>query len=295
MIKENIYDMTDDELEKFNNKNAKKTRLDYEEFKNDLSIGKCWLCKEQFDYCDLRYPCHHWLLLPQKLRKRHLKNLFEKFTYDQLEGFLRWYVNAHDHAKHINDLRDEHAEDLARAVTIKFDDIEWSMQFGQSCIDGKHGDVGPHYHMQIKNKGMIFHSFSDNHIKLSDYGLWRLNIDLGNDSKIRRIDVDAAGIQDMFDNYKAEDLLSSMHTTDDYDNAQFHVQSLVIAEEGHTISGDDIVNLYEESKRTGKPVSQLLHKLQNVKTTVMVEPGPGIPEAAVREKHRGNKSKTKNL
>lgn len=293
MTEKSIYEMDDDEIEVFNKENMEENRKDYEAFKKDLEQGICWLCKKEFTYCDLRYPCQHWLLLPDKLRKKHLKNLFAKYTYDQLEGFLRWYVNAHAHGRHINDLREEHDKNIARGITIKFNGIEWAMQFGKNCIEGKHGSVGPHYHMQIRKDGNIFHSFSDNHIKLSDYELWKLNIDLGKDPMIKRIDSVGAGIQDILDNFDKEELLARMKPTLENEEAQFHIQSLVVAEKGHTISGDEIADLIEESKRTGKPMHQLLKKLSNAKTTVIVTPGPAIPPAAKREKHRHNKRSSK--
>lgn len=282
-------DMSEDETAKFNEEQAKEVAVDYKEFKADLDKGICWVCKDRLDSFSEDKPCQHWLLMPNGFKKKRLKKIFEVKTYEKIEVFLRWYVNAHEPFRNINDLKEEHDPDVVKALTIKHGDIEWSFYFGTGCLEGKDGAHGPHYHFQMLVNDKIFHSYSNRHIKLSDFELWQLDIELGKNPKIMKAKLHDAGMQDVFDNAEPHELLKAMRSTDDYDNATFHISSLVMADEGHTISGDDFADLVEEHNRTGIPMHQLVKKLNNVKTRVIVEPGPGVPLPKQRKKHRGAK------
>ncbi|MBD3300366.1 MAG: hypothetical protein GF347_03365 [Candidatus Moranbacteria bacterium] len=80
-----------------------------------------------------------------------------------------------------------------------------------------------------------------------------------------------------------------MTHTDSEKDALFKTDILIEAEEGHTISGDEITDLLEERKRTGTPLAKLVEKLKNVKLTRIVSPGPIIPEKSQRTPNRGRK------
>lgn len=284
-------DMSPEEINKFNENAARETAEQYKEFKDDLAAGKCWVCNAPIDSFDENTPCQHWLLMPKGFRKKHLKLVFDAKDYDAIESFLRWYVNAKEPIRHINDLKDEHDSEKVKALTIKYDNIEWAFSFAKSCLEGKDGVHGPHYHFQMRVDGRPFHDFSDRHIKLSDYELWLLDIEQGKNPKIMKREVHGAGIRDVLDNTDTEALLKSLKSTDDYDNATFHISSMVMPKEGHQISSDEVADLMEEHNRTGVPMHQLIKKLNNVKSTVFVEPGPGIPDAANRTKHKRGKRK----
>lgn len=279
--------MSDEEITDFNRKSHEETEREFNEFKSDLSKGICWVCKHDLLLFDVEKPCQHWLLLPEGFRKKHFKLLFDTCTFDKLESFLRWYVNAHSPFDHINNLHDEHDANDVMGVTIQHADLEWSFNFGKGCLAGRDGTVGPHYHMQVKKGERIVHSYSNRHIRLSEYELWLIDIRLGNNPKIRQMEVYGAGMQDIFDNMNSDDLLAGMHATDDMSKATFRLSNIVTADEGHIISGDDIADLVEESKRTGVPMARLLSRLSNATHRVFIEPGPAVPVAAKRNKHRG--------
>lgn len=284
--------MTPEQIDAFNTKNWKQNDKDWKAFKELLAKGVCWVCSERLESFDDTKPCAHWLLMPPGFRKRHLKILFEARTIDKIEGFLRWYVNAHTPIKNINDLKDEHGGNTVKDLTIRHGNLEWSISCSKGCFEGNHGIHGSHYHFQMRVDGKRFHDYSDRHIKLSEFEQWLINVELGKHPKIKRLERHGAGMQDMFDNVEPELLLSSLRSTDDPDNATFHISSMVMADEGHTISGDDFADLVEENKRTGIPHHQLVKKLKHVKTTVFVEPGDGVPEAAKRtQRNRGKKKR----
>lgn len=93
-------------------------------------------------------------------------------------------------------------------------------------------------------------------------------------------------MQGMFDRMNDEELIDSMVKADSEEDAQFHVSTLIMADEGTTISGDDIADLYEERKRTGASMAKLVRRLENVKVQSVISPGPGVPEIAARNKNR---------
>ena len=76
--------------------------------------------------------------------------------------------------------------------------------------------------------------------------------------------------------------------TDDEKKASIHTSYFIEADPGTTISGDEIQNLMDESRRTGTPLWNLLPKLKNAKAQAIVGPGEGVPEIFHR-KGRGSK------
>lgn len=284
--------LTDDEIEELNKQEQERAAREYEDFRRDLRAGKCYICELPLTSFDETRPCLHWLLRPAGFRKKHFKKLFDTFTYDRIESYLRWYVNAHEPFKNINDLKEEHEGDKVKALTIKHDNLEWSFDFSKNCVEGKHGDHGPHYHFQMRVDGHPLHNYGNRHIRLSDYEVWLLDVEQGKVPKLHKGQLYGMGMQATVENIDPEALLNAMRSTDDIDNAAFQVHSLVEADEGQLISGDEIADMYEESKRTGVPIHRLIHKLKGAKKRVIIEPGPGVPIALQRTPVRpGSKKK----
>jgi hypothetical protein len=48
------------------------------------------------------------------------------------------------------------------------------------------------------------------------------------------------------------------------------------------VSGDEVGDIMEGSKRTGVPMAILLRRLKNVSVETLVEPGPAVAEKALR-------------
>ena len=280
---------TPEEAERINRANHENNSRDFKEFKKELARGQCWVCKEALDSFDEAKPCQHWLLKPPGFRKKHFKILFGARTYDKLEGFLRWYVNAHLPFQGINDLKEEHDSSKLRALTIKHGDLEWSFSFSQGCIEGIDGPHGPHYHFQMRVADRPFFDYGDYHIKLSDYELWLLDIDQGKNPDFKRIDTHGIGMEGVLNDIEPETLLDGMRITGDMNKATFHIQTMITAEDGKMISGDEVADLIEESKRTGVPMAKLVKRLKDVKRIVFIEPGDGVPQPAQRKASRGKK------
>lgn len=284
-----VRELSEQEINEINNKQVEETAREFKQFKKDLSKGRCWLCKEPLTSFDETKPCVHWLLCPQGFRKKHTKKVLDEFTYDRIEGYLRWYVNTHAPFRNINDLVDEHDGTKLKALTITHENLEWSFSFAQGCLTGEDGVHGPHYHFQMRIDGRPFYNYNDRHVRLNDYELWVLDVELGKNPLVRHEPFFGMGMQGAANMIDKEDLLNSMITTDDHENATYNVSTLVMADKGHTISGDDIADLIEESKKTNVPMHRLLAKLNNVKSQIHIEPGGGVPQPAQRLRPRKKK------
>jgi hypothetical protein len=278
------------EIEQMNKKFYEKNEKDFKAFKKAASKGECWLCKKQFNYFNEDSPCPHWLLMPKGFRKKHVKYILDNYTYDVIEGFLRWYVNSGDNPfRNINDIKDEHDPAFIRAFTIKNENLEWSFSFSQGCLEGKDGKHGPHYHFQMRVNDRRFFDYGDYHIKLSPSDLEMLDIQAGKHPDIVFDDHHAMGMEGFMNRVEPEDLLKNLRRTEDEKNATFHMQTMVVADPGTEISGDEVADLIEESRRTGVPIAHLIKRLNNVKTRVFIEPGDAVPKAAQRKKTRTKK------
>ena len=66
------------------------------------------------------------------------------------------------------------------------------------------------------------------------------------------------------------------------DEASFKIATIAMAEEGKTISVDDLYEIHQEAKAKNVPVASLMHKLPNARTIVILTPGPGFAEQAPR-------------
>ena len=57
------------------------------------------------------------------------------------------------------------------------------------------------------------------------------------------------------------------------DEAPFKIDTIAMAEEGKTISGDDLYEIIQETKAKNVTVASLMRKLPNARTRVIVTPG----------------------
>lgn len=285
--------LSQEEMDEITKRSHEEAERDFKDFKEHIARGECGVCSKPLQSFDEDDPCMHWLLMPPGFRKKHMKAVFEAFTYERIEAYLRWYVNVHTPLKNINDLAEEHDGTKLRAFTIKHDNLEWSFSFAQGCLEGMDGPHGPHYHFQMRVDDRPFFNFSDRHIKLSDYELWVLGIDTGQNPQIKRSPGFGAGMQNAVEDIEPEALLGTFRYTEDYENAAFNTSTIVMAKEGETIDVDEVLAMYKKARETGVPVHQQIKNLKNVATTqVIVEPGEGVPKPAQRKPVRpGRKNK----
>jgi len=273
-----------EEIETINKKQIDEAERDFKILKNQLGKGICYLCSEEIDTYNLSTPCLHWLARPKNLKKKDYEHLFASGVgYFRLNSYLRWLANTEILLSNINDLRDETSGNKKIEFTIKYKNFEWSLSCSKFDFRGHDKTYGnfPHYHLQMKIDGNIFIKFGDFHIPFNDEDLFTFQALEEAPDKFRYVETRGAGMQAVFDGFSPEELLNFMKTTDNYENAAYRLQTIVMAQPGKTISGDNIAKLAKESRETGVPMAKLLKKLDaNIKT--IISPGEGVPELKKR-------------
>ncbi len=276
-----------EELNLKNEEQRKKDEIDFQGLKVALAKGECYYCGYPISQFSEKKPCFHWLLKPKGFKKRHLPLLYEQKGFHQLEAYLRWVANCEEPFKNINDLVEEKSSSKIIEETIRYKNIEWSFSCSLSDRQG-HKDSfkgkEPHYHFQMKVDGQVIINYGGFHLPFNDDDEFSFAVKENKFDRLRSAHVHGASMQTMIDHMTPEEIVDGMKYTENQDEAAWDVGVLIEADEGTTISGDDIANLLKERKRTGTPIAKLVQKLKNVKIQTVLSPGPGVPEIASRGK-----------
>lgn len=280
-----------DEIERLNKKTFDSTDAEYKQFKNFLEKGFCYICGEKMEDFTINKPCMHWLLRPVGFDKKHFPLIFKKFNFLRIESYLRWIANTEILAGNINDLEEEKNPNKIFEHTIKYKDFEWSFSCAKTDLAGHRLSFSgrtPHYHFQMRINGHPFIDYSNFHIPFTEEDLFHLPIILGMVDKAKYAHTHSPGMQEMM-NIEPEVLLNSMESAEDEENGVYSVQTLVEAEPGKTLSGDEIADLFKKSKEMNVPVAKLIKELKNVgRATTFISPGSRVPEQAGRKGGKRN-------
>lgn len=255
-------------------------------FQKQFQLGRCSYCGGELTSFDNNRPCRHWLLVPLGFTKRHFMELARCYGLFQMQWYLRWVANEDVFAQNINDLSDEGAGKLIE-ITIRSKDFEWAFSCGEGDYHGHLGAAGdaacPHYHFQMRRKKHAFIRYNDFHIPLSPFDMRAIEDIRANPNFLRGRFVGGEGMADLFNDNTLDLLIEMGQPTTNEQQATFHLSTIVEAEDGKTISGNDIADIIAEAKAKGVTVASLLPKLKNAKkTTIVVEPAPGVVEQAPR-------------
>ncbi len=284
-----LESMSDDEIKERNDKEIAKAEQDFLELRNAFKSGNCSICGYQLSHFSVKKPCLHWLLKTKGFKKKHFPLLYSKYNFHRIEAYLRWVANAEEPMKNINDLVEERSSNKKIETTIKYKNIEWSFSCSQSDYQGHHDrktGKEPHYHFQMRVDGNVRINYNGFHIPFHDEDFFGFSVSEG---KIKKLDfkhVQGVGMQGLLDEFSPEELLDQMVRSDNYDDAHLHTSTLVIADPGTTIAGEDIADLYKKHKKTGVPMAKLIKDLNNIKATSIISPGPGVPDLAKRTSRR---------
>lgn len=273
-----------------------KTRLQHEknervynDFINKLKEGTCFLCNEKIEEFIESKPCFHWFTYPNGIKKKFFKKYLQNpIGFFNLDCYFRWLANSENPVVNVNDLKIETSKTSYLETTYKYRNIEWAFSIGHTDIEGhKSSNFGklPHYHIQMKVDDRIFLKFSDYHIPFSDEDLF--NIELLNQAsdKVKIVPFKGQGMSVIEDEENLKLIDEGMEITDNFDNAPFERQTMILAPEGETISGELIQQAIEESKKTKKPIGKIMEKLlasSNAEITTIISPGKGVPEMTKR-------------
>ncbi len=288
-----------EELHAKNQKDLDKAQKNFQELKKALAQGKCSFCGNELSYFSEKKPCFHWLLKPNGFKKRHFPLLYTQENFHQLEAYLRWVANCEAPMVNINDLVEEKSSSKIIEETICYKNLEWSFSCTENCMRGdshksKDGEKIPHYHFQMRVDGNVIINYNGFHVPFHDYDHFCFAVKRGEFDRLRGHHVEGAGMQALLDNFTPEELIDHMQKPPDDAGRkqQFHLGTLVVADEGTTMSGDDIADIIEEHNRTGVPMAKLIRKLKNVNVETIISPGPDVPKIAARKPNRGKPPKS---
>ncbi|MNU42703.1 hypothetical protein D3C71_314690 [compost metagenome] len=218
------------------------------------------------------------------MKKRHFPAIAEKFGMMQTQSWIRWVANEGAYAMNITDASDE--EGWIVRLTARYGDFEWSFSCDKNDFAGHQGKASnyPHFHFQMRINGKPFISYNDFHAPILRWEAEQLRAIHADGSRIKSKFIYGEGIEDVMDNLGPEAIVNLPIVKDgDPDKAPFRIQTMWIAEEGKTISGDDLADLFSKARRDGVTVASLAHHLPNASVRTLVEPGPGVVDPAPRE------------
>ena len=283
-----LENLSEEEIAVGNRKSLEDAQDEFKRFKDAFSKGNCYLCNKPNQTFSKSNPCIHWLLKPKGFKNKDIELIARKYGYFQIQSLLRWYANHEAFARNINDLEDEGTGKLFE-VTIKYKHLEWSFSCSESDYQGHKGSTKgcfPHYHFQMRVDKRPFINFSRNHMPFSEMDVINIEAMRASPGKIKQRYTFGDGISETFNSEVIQEVLNSVSSTENEDEAAYSIDSFVEADEGSSISGEDLSKIFQEAKEKGVTVASLLHKLPNSSTKVVVGPGPGVVEQATRSSRK---------
>lgn len=272
-----------------NEKQLKENDIMFREFKEAYEKQCCSLCGIKLGRFDEGEPCFHWFTNPIGIRKKHFESyLKEPIGYFKLESYFRWISSIEHGFKNINDLSDEMSASKIREITIKFKNIEWSLNYGQNDLNGHEGSKNadfPHYHMQMIVDNRPFIRFNDFHIPFSNEDLFNIKLMNETPDLVEFRHTHGLGMSILEDEANLVELDKHMKVAENESEAPIHTSSIISMPEGKTMSGDVIARLMNKSKETGIPIRKLLHEYYSeAKIITEFKAGEGVPEMKKRNK-----------
>jgi hypothetical protein len=287
VVVERIEAMSPDERSRISQENVDRTLEEHEEFKASFAVGHCYICDHPLTSFSKKRSCLHWFLKPKGFKKNDVPAIARIFGFFQIQTYLRWVANSSGFAKHINDLPEESSGAKIIELTIRHQNLEWSFSCGESDYMGhqtsqhaKH----PHYHFQMRVDQRPFVNFSDLHLPFTENDILSIETKRKLPDIVRHKFPGGEGMSEVLNDEMVERLVIDGKAADSEDDAALHLDTLIMADEGATISGEDLYTIFQEAKTKGVTVASLMHKLpiRNASTKVFVTPGPSVVEQAQR-------------
>ena len=288
-IRDFIKNIPPDEIERKNKKHIEENIAFYNDFKNAYSKGCCSLCGNKLDYFNKSEKCFHWFLYPNGIKKKDFDDyLIEPIGYFRLESYFRWIASMETPLKNINDLSFEISESKIKEITIRYKNIEWSLNFGPTDLKGHQNSKNanfPHFHLQMFIDNRPYIVFNDYHIPFSNEDLFNLELfnKAGDLVDFRNDFGEGISIIENEDNLKELDKILKVASNES--TAPFHTTTIVEMPDGKTMSGDILEKVFEESRKTKIPKRHLISKYYpDAKIITQIAPGEGVPEMKKRKK-----------
>lgn len=159
-----------DSIKALNDAQVERDAKDFQNLKEELEKGKCYLCGQSIDYIDSSSPCFHWLLNPKAKKKQLAMVLNAGKGLLHLYGYLTWVANSANPFVNIDDTADGIEINKIFETTIKYKEFEWTFSLAHSDFEGHPGTKSdyPHFHFQMKKGGNTVINFNDFHIPFSE-------------------------------------------------------------------------------------------------------------------------------
>jgi hypothetical protein len=267
---------------------------EYAEFLLHYERNECYLCGKPFPTIGTSNPCLHWLLRRCKFKKKEFTKLYDKYDFYSISAYLRWVAYAAAGSKNINNLKEEKSERKLFETTIKWKNIEWTLDCSHNDFSGHPGTNSdfPHWHFQMRIDGKPFINFNDFHIPFSKND--QLKIMLENDPEsgfVHSFGPGGLGMQEQMDQLlsNTDEFLARTASASDPENGEIHLQSIVKGPEGG-IPGEKIDEAVEMAKATGKTFAyclrEVLKDIDGVSITTIASPADSVPEIAKRSERK---------
>lgn len=286
-----INNIPKEEIGRKNQEQLQETEEMFNDFQEAFKKDCCALCGNKLDYFNEFESCFHWFTKPNGIKKKHFKDyLSEPIGYFNLESYFRWMSSLLNPLKNINDLSDEMTKSKLREVTIKFRNIEWSLNYGQTDLDGhkgsKNGDF-PHFYIQMTIDNRPFLRFNDFHIPFSKADLFNFQLMKEAADLVDFRHTHGEGMSFIENPENLKELDKIMKTTEDESNALFDTSSMITMPEGKTMSGEVLEKIFAESRETKIPIRKLIEKYYSeAKIITEIRPGAGVPDMKKRNKRK---------
>lgn len=272
----------------------KQYEAEYKDFLEHYERDMCYLCGKPFSTIGKGNPCLHWLLRRCKFKKKDFQQIVDKFDFYSVSAFLRWVAYAESGSKNINNLKEESSERKIFEITIKWKNIEWTLDCSHNDFAGHTGTKTefPHWHFQMRIDGQQFINFNDFHIHFSEND--QLKINLENDSYsgfIHSFGPGGQGMQERMDQLENnfDEFLENSVIASDPEDGQIHMQSIIKAPKGG-IPGEKINEALEMARTTGKTLaycfSVVLKNEGDVSISTIASPADSVPEIAKRSERK---------
>jgi hypothetical protein len=283
-----MNNLTPKQIEEGNRKQEAENKEIYFEFSDAYSKECCFLCGMKLDYFNPSETCFHWFLKPSGIKKKHFKScLSEYIGFFKLESYFRWLAHIEKPFKNINDLKCETTESKLLETTIKYKNIEWTLTYGQSELEGHKGSHNgdfPHFHLQMLVDGLPFIRFNDFHIPFSKKDL--VNIELLKRDDVLFRNSQAPGMADILEDSEMLEMIDELCTIpENEEDASLNFGTMIQMPEGKTMSGEEIAEIFKKSKQTKRPLRHLMKEhFPGASIVSEVKPADGVPEKKKRKK-----------
>lgn len=280
--KEILKSIPADERRRIQEKCKNEAEILYKEFTEAFSKGICDSCGKPIKSFSGNSPCFHWLLRPGKTKKEHIRIVLSERGYFRCAAYIRWVANHESHFKNINNLSEEGNKDALFHWSAKYKHIKWTVWCTRNDFAG-HDSQPPHFHFEMRLDQLPFIKFNDFHIPFTDEDLFTIRSNEDHDSPVKQtFGFHGAGLEEAFSG-DPEKILDILTTTDDENEAVYHVQTMVRCEEG--IPQDVVDEAISKAKDMKVPVARIFREL-GYEAMVAIEPADSLIEKENRNNPR---------